>query len=138
MDNPALRQPGAQPGNANALKHGFYSRFFNSPEMSDLDNVQALSLVDEITMLRVAMRRVLERYNEADTLAERLTLLRGLSMGSTALARAVRIRNHNPSVKEGVEDAMAGILEAMCRPLPDGEEEIPSRPKQDPSEFHFG
>ena len=29
-------QPGAQPGNTNALKHGFYSRRFSNSECLDL------------------------------------------------------------------------------------------------------
>jgi len=31
------RQPGAQPGNFNALKHGFYSRRISNPECLDLE-----------------------------------------------------------------------------------------------------
>jgi len=56
---PATRKRGAPPGNQNAIKHGFYSRRFRNLEMGDLEG-GAANLVDEITGLRVAARRVLE------------------------------------------------------------------------------
>ena len=31
------RKRGAQPGNTNALKHGFYARAYRSGELNDLD-----------------------------------------------------------------------------------------------------
>ena len=46
---PTSRAHGGQPGNSNALKHGFYAR---SIDLSDLDAVRA-NLVDEITAARV-------------------------------------------------------------------------------------
>ena len=53
---------GAQPGNANALKSGFYSRTFSEAELVEIGRlaVAELGLDEEIAMLRVLMRRVLE------------------------------------------------------------------------------
>jgi len=53
------RGRGAQPGNLNALRHGFYSRYFRSIELADLDQLSA-GLESEIAMLRVQTRRFLE------------------------------------------------------------------------------
>ena len=56
------KKRGAQPGNANALKSGFYSRTFSEAELVEIGQlaVAELGLDEEIAMLRVLMRRVLE------------------------------------------------------------------------------
>ena len=53
------RPRGGQPGNSNALKHGFYSRKFKDLDVKDLQAVTA-TIDDEIAALRVAARRVFE------------------------------------------------------------------------------
>ena len=58
------RSRGAQPGNTNAVKHGFYSRQFRPQEISDLDSILMGNLDDEINMFRVVMRRVYDLANE--------------------------------------------------------------------------
>jgi hypothetical protein len=62
------RHPGAQPGNTNALRHGFYSRRFCRAEKDDLQRNLLNNLDDEIALLRVAIRRV---FDEADTRKDR-------------------------------------------------------------------
>jgi hypothetical protein len=54
------KRKGAQPGNLNALKHGFYSRSFKELENSDLEAMLAQDLESEIAMLRVVVRRAFE------------------------------------------------------------------------------
>jgi hypothetical protein len=56
----ANKRRGAQPGNLNALKHGFYSRSFKDLENSDLETMLAQDLESEIAMLRVVVRRAFE------------------------------------------------------------------------------
>jgi hypothetical protein len=64
--NPSPRRPrGAQPGNTNAVKHGFYSRNFHHLEAADLDIALLNNLDDEIALLRIIIRRVFE-YTHAD------------------------------------------------------------------------
>ena len=52
------RKRGGQPGNLNALKHGFYSRLFREPEIADLDTLAMLESVGvddlrgEVVMMR--------------------------------------------------------------------------------------
>ena len=57
---PVKKRRGAQPGNLNALKHGFYSRSFKELENSDLEAMLAQDLESEIAMLRVVVRRAFE------------------------------------------------------------------------------
>jgi hypothetical protein len=54
------KRKGAQPGNLNALKHGFYSRSFKDLENTDLEAMLAQDLESEIAMLRVVVRRAFE------------------------------------------------------------------------------
>jgi hypothetical protein len=57
---PVKKRKGAQPGNLNALKHGFYSRSFKELEKGDLEAMLAQDLESEIAMLRVVVRRAFE------------------------------------------------------------------------------
>ena len=54
------RKTGGQPGNQNALKHGFYSRKFKPSESESLEAASVEGLRSEIVMLRVMIRRVVE------------------------------------------------------------------------------
>ena len=60
-----MKSRGAQPGNQNALKHGFYSRRFRDLEYQDLDVITA-NLVNEIAGLRVSARRIFEYSEELE------------------------------------------------------------------------
>lgn len=88
---PQKRKRGGQPGNTNALKHGFYSHRFNNLELSDLDAALSDGLTDEIALVRVIIRRVFE-YADAD--AQNLDTwsqaLNTLGAASTRLAGLLR------------------------------------------------
>jgi hypothetical protein len=58
------RRSGAQPANHNALKHGFYSPRFADLELSDLNTALGDGLTDEISLLRVIIRRVFDFAND--------------------------------------------------------------------------
>jgi hypothetical protein len=47
------RRRGGQPGNSNALRHGFFSRSFTETEMHDLDENIKGEFIDEIALARV-------------------------------------------------------------------------------------
>lgn len=52
------KKRGAQPGNKNALRHGFYANKFTTDENARLDSQQATDLTAEIALLRVCMDRL--------------------------------------------------------------------------------
>ncbi len=58
------RKRGGQTGNLNALKHGFYSKHFKRSELDDLEEIGDLQ--EEIQMMRVVIRRLLEAARECD------------------------------------------------------------------------
>jgi hypothetical protein len=87
------RKRGAQPGNRNAFKHGFYSDQFKQAERNSLSLVQPADLTDEIQLFRVQLRR----YFEAETVAlgqmdyeTRLQALHIFSLAAACFNRLVR------------------------------------------------
>ena len=84
------KRRGGQSGNQNALKHGFYSRQFKQQETTDLTRLQPTALQDEILMLRVFMRRIVELSSEAVTLSDNLEIVRVLSLATLSLTRLIR------------------------------------------------
>jgi hypothetical protein len=58
------RKGGGQPGNTNALKHGFYVRSFTQAEVDRLDSDVKGELHDEETLLRLYLARVADTLND--------------------------------------------------------------------------
>ena len=84
------RKRGGQPGNINALSHGFYSRMFKEPEVEDLALLESLVVKDlghEITMLRVATRRLFIKSEEVDETRDLTGVLNALGLAAMRLAR---------------------------------------------------
>jgi hypothetical protein len=86
------RKRGAQPGNTNALKHGFYSRRFNKIETQDLEASNLDDLSGEIALLRVFTRRVFELAQDVDDLDRAVHLLSVFSRAVGKLSSAQRTR----------------------------------------------
>ncbi len=65
MSDPSIpieikRKPGAQPGNGNALRHGFYAKSFTKAEMRRLDKDIEGEFIDEIALARTNASRLAE------------------------------------------------------------------------------
>ncbi len=84
------RSRGGQRGNLNALKHGYYSRQFHEGEIADLEEQFTEGLQDEIAMMKVITRRVLELAEGTDSLGEGLSLLGGMGLATTRLASLMK------------------------------------------------
>ena len=114
--NSAKRKPGAQPGNLNALKHGFYSKHFRNAEYADLDILLIDGLADEIAMLRVVTRRVLELANGMNDLESGINLLGVLGLASTRLASLLKVQKmlggeENDEVSKAISIALSEVIE---------------------------
>ena len=110
------RRRGAQPGNKNALKHGFYSRSFRNLESEELDRLSN-GLADEITLLRVLIRRVFEAANdEEDTLDTWVKSLHALSMAASRIAALVRTQKSlNGDTDTQMAEALSAALQQISR-----------------------
>jgi hypothetical protein len=95
-DSPVPRHRGAQPGNTNTLKHGYYSAQFKPAEIKDLptDPAACADLNPEIELLRVFLHRTIQRVNaEKDiTLDAQLRALAILSDAAARLGRLVALQ----------------------------------------------
>ena len=100
------RKKGAQPGNLNALKHGFYSRQFQERELMDLEEIDAEGLENEIAMLRVMMRRLMERINHCEDLEQLNAVVGTLGMASSRLASMLRTESFLGK-KQGLDDEIS-------------------------------
>ena len=68
---PTSRKRGAQPGNTNALRHGFYSRYLHQLELDDLDQIVSEDMDGEIALVRSLIRRTVEFSEGVDSLERR-------------------------------------------------------------------
>ena len=107
------RKRGAPPGNTNALKHGFYSRQFRKIETEDLDAVNA-GLADEIALLRVCTRRLLEasKGNEdAKNIRENLMALGLTASRISGLVKAqALLGGHTDETMASISAAIAAVV----------------------------
>ncbi|OGN91947.1 MAG: hypothetical protein A2Y88_01875 [Chloroflexi bacterium RBG_13_48_10] len=81
---------GAPKGNLNALKNGFYSRLFLTHESSDLSDSESGSLEQEITLLRVMIRRTMALADGIEDLKEATRVLDALGAAAGRLANLLR------------------------------------------------
>ena len=113
--NNTRRKRGAQDGNWNAFKHGFYSKRFQPLEIQDLDTALGDGLEDEIALLRVIIRRVFEYADDDDkqTLDQWSKTLNTLGAASTRLAALIRtqqvVSGGGSSVLDLLSEAIGGI-----------------------------
>jgi hypothetical protein len=99
MHNKTNRKRGAQPGNTNALKHGFYSRRFTAGEFEDLEARLSEGVSDEIAMLRVIVRRMFNAALESsaagplDQDLEQLTVtINTLSIAAIRIGNLIKLQ----------------------------------------------
>lgn len=116
MENRPPRRRGAQPGNTNALKKGFYSLRFCNGELADLEETTPDSLRDEIAMLRVVIRRVVSLAEEGKPPAELLSILDKLGTASLRVANLLKTQKllgngSEPSVV--IHQALSEVIKEM-------------------------
>jgi hypothetical protein len=109
---------GAQPGNINALKYGFYSQRFNPLEIRDLNISLADGLEDEIALLRVTIRRVFDLATEEGEDSETwFKALSTLGLASTRLAGLVRTQKLIKGDSSSIASALSQALGEVCDEL---------------------
>lgn len=113
-DSENRRKRGAQPGNKNALKHGFYARHFDRGELSSLKQIRN-GLEDEIDMLRLAMQRmVMLATTEESSASDWQKTLQALGLASHRLARLVKTHQELTGDEElGIEKFFHNVFDVM-------------------------
>ena len=122
------KRSGAQPGNKNALKHGFYSKRFSEEEKERLNGQSATDVKSEIAFLRVCMDRLAQSMGMTlvEATAEEtpaatttksddqyLKQLNTLSLMSQSLGTLIRTQHLIHGGKGEIEDAINNALEQI-------------------------
>jgi hypothetical protein len=105
---------GAPPGNRNAVKHGFYSRFFHKADLKDLENLDAKSLSDEINLLRLHVRRLSEFSLTLTDLGEYLEVLRVINLFTSNINRLIKTQVFLAKEAPGFQDMINQALEEVA------------------------
>lgn len=103
---PSPRKRGAQPGNRNALKHGFYSRLFTTADKSRLDQISEGDLSSEIKLLRVSIYRLASHILKSTDHQE---LVAGLATVSSACIRLARLILINDAATNEEDEFWSGV-----------------------------
>ena len=111
------RRRGGQKGNLNAIKHGFYSRLFRRSELKQLQALSNPGLSDEIEMLRLIIRRVIDRASEAETFDQLLRYLTTLSMATAQLSRLLRTQRLLVGEVNQIEESLKQVLQDLNQDL---------------------
>ena len=107
------RKVGGQAGNLNAYKHGFYARDFPTKDLADLDSVEFTGLLDEIKLLRVHIRRLVELNRQSDDFADALNLLRGLCLACSCINRLIKTQHFLVGSVDPVSKAIMDSLDEL-------------------------
>ena len=84
------RHRGGQPGNINALKHGFYTRRFTQTDLAAVQSTDYNGLMDEIAIIRLYTRRLIELDDQPGTIDQVANILRTLCLASLTITRLVK------------------------------------------------
>jgi hypothetical protein len=111
------RRRGAQPGNRNALRHGYYARNLGLESPTALDEAQMRNLLGEAGMLKDFMFQLYNKNIASTDSAEIAETLRALSMASMALARLLdvhsRIRIFTPGDSSSSDQKLHEIIDSL-------------------------
>jgi hypothetical protein len=115
---PTPRRPGAQPGNLNALTHGFYSRRLKKKDLAGTEDPVFTTVKEEIVLLRIFLRRVVEMGEDADlTYPETLTLFRTLCAGASNINSLIKteqlIGRDDPTIMDDLNQALKEVMEEL-------------------------
>ena len=110
------RKRGGQPGNLNALKHGFYSKQFQKSELAELE--KAGDLHEEIGMMRVVTRRLLDAARECNDMGELINLLNTLGLASTRVAGLMKTQKFLGGGEDGIEEFLNSLVDEVTKDWP--------------------
>lgn len=114
---PEPKRRGGQPGNQNASKTGYYSKLITDVELRDLETMMTAGIDDEIHIMRVQTRRLMELADKEDPSYHLAAdLLDKLSQSSTTLATLLRTKKLiSPNSSNDTARAIGEALAAVAR-----------------------
>jgi hypothetical protein len=112
------RKRGGQPGNTNAVTHGYYAKLLTQPEAADLGAFVGDGIDNEIGLMRVYIRRLLELADGEEDLKTALIRLEGLGNASIRVAKLLRTKrlltpNEGNDVAKAIGEALQAVVKEM-------------------------
>jgi hypothetical protein len=104
------RRRGAPPGNLNNFKHGFYSRRLKKRDLTGVESTDISGLAEEIALIRVYTRRLIESFDPNGDFYQHADLLRILCVASSAITRIIRAQYLISSTGSGIDDEIAEAI----------------------------
>ncbi len=110
---PSPRRRGAPPGNLNALKHGFYTRRIKKRHLDGVESTDSIGLIEEIALIRVFTRRLIESIHPDSETYELADILRSLCLASSTITRVVKtqflITNSDSNLDDEIAEAIRQV-----------------------------
>ena len=115
IQNEGMRSRGGQPGNTNALKHGFYSPRFKDGEIKSLTLLEEhVDVISEIKMLRVAVDRVIAKLGNRCDIFECVALLNALTRAAGRIGHLIRLQKFIYGDQNSVSALLYAALEDVA------------------------
>lgn len=108
----AKRRRGGQPGNTNALRHGFYARDLGKISPSQYSEAEMRNLLGEAAMLKDYMYFIYKCNLDSTDSAVLSETLRALALAGMSLSRLLQVHNNIRVVASG-DSTFTGFLDSM-------------------------
>ena len=111
MEKTVNRKKGGQPGNRNAVKHGFYSRTLNEAEQKDFEKAAGIQGIDEeIALIRLEIKKAITGGDD--------TNLKIIVRATNALEKLIRTRYQiSAAQRHGLKEAIGNVIRDIIIPL---------------------
>jgi hypothetical protein len=111
------RQPGTGSQTNPEPAESFYTPQLEEEEIQDLKARLARGLEDEIALLRIYTRRVLDLASGSESLKESVQALGALGLASTRLANLLKVQQEllgdNNSARQAISQALSEVLDDL-------------------------
>jgi hypothetical protein len=104
------RPRGAPRGNTNAFKHGFYTRRLKKNDLNGVESTDTSGLVEEIALIRVFTRRLLESSLNNASFYDLAETLRILCLASSTITRVIKTQYLLSMSDTGLDDEIAAAI----------------------------
>jgi len=116
------RRPGAPKGNFNALKHGFYTRRLKKRDLTGVESTDVSGLIEEIALIRVFTRRLIESCAPEADAYELAEILRILCLASSTITRVVKtqylLSTTDTGLGDEIDEAIRQVNAELRQKLP--------------------
>jgi len=117
MPSSPPRRRGAPLGNSNNFKHGFYSRRLKKRDLTGVEATDVSGLVEEIALIRIFTRRLVEAFDPEADFYEHADLLRALCLASSAITRVIRAQCLIAATGPGTDDLITQAIRELTERL---------------------